>query len=52
MKKALLAGSLAILALGAAASAHAAWPERPITIVVPFSLKGRPIWSPGCWPSS
>ncbi len=40
MKKALLAGSLAILALGAAASAHAAWPERPITMVVPFPPGG------------
>ncbi|WP_313388121.1 Bug family tripartite tricarboxylate transporter substrate binding protein [Achromobacter aegrifaciens] len=40
MKKALLAGSLAILALGAAASAHAAWPQRPITMVVPFPPGG------------
>ncbi|QKH37449.1 tripartite tricarboxylate transporter substrate binding protein [Achromobacter pestifer] len=40
MKKALLAGCLAILALGGAASAHAAWPERPITMVVPFPPGG------------
>ena len=40
MKKALLAGSLAILALAGAASAQAAWPERPITMVVPFPPGG------------
>ena len=40
MKKALLATSLAILALGGAASAHAAWPDRPITMVVPFPPGG------------
>ena len=40
MKKALLAGCLAILALGGAASAQAAWPERPITMVVPFPPGG------------
>ena len=36
MKKALLATTLALLALGGAASAQAAWPDRPITMVVPF----------------
>ncbi|MBO1016863.1 tripartite tricarboxylate transporter substrate binding protein [Achromobacter sp. SD115] len=40
MKKALLAGSLAILALAGAATAQAAWPERPITMVVPFPPGG------------
>ena len=40
MKNALLAGSLAILALAGAASAQAAWPERPITMVVPFPPGG------------
>ncbi|QVQ26924.1 Bug family tripartite tricarboxylate transporter substrate binding protein [Achromobacter deleyi] len=40
MKKALLTASLAILALGGAAGAHAAWPERPITMVVPFPPGG------------
>lgn len=40
MKQALLAGSLAILTLGGAASAQAAWPERPITMVVPFPPGG------------
>ncbi|SSW64928.1 Bug family tripartite tricarboxylate transporter substrate binding protein [Achromobacter agilis] len=40
MKKVLLAGSLAILALGSAASAQAAWPERPVTMVVPFPPGG------------
>jgi len=40
MKKAVLAASLAILALGGAAGAHAAWPERPVTMVVPFPPGG------------
>ncbi|KRC70176.1 Tripartite tricarboxylate transporter family receptor [compost metagenome] len=40
MKKALLAASLAVLALGGAAGAQAAWPERPITMVVPFPPGG------------
>ncbi|HEY9274640.1 tripartite tricarboxylate transporter substrate binding protein [Achromobacter sp.] len=40
MKKALLAGGLAFLALAGAASAQAAWPERPITMVVPFPPGG------------
>ncbi|MCY1195907.1 tripartite tricarboxylate transporter substrate binding protein [Achromobacter veterisilvae] len=40
MKKALLAASLAVLALGSAAGAQAAWPERPITMVVPFPPGG------------
>lgn len=40
MKKALLAASLAIMALGSAAGAHAAWPDRPITMVVPFPPGG------------
>ncbi|WP_313624260.1 tripartite tricarboxylate transporter substrate binding protein [Achromobacter sp.] len=40
MKKALLAASLAALALGSASAAHAAWPERPITMVVPFPPGG------------
>lgn len=40
MKKALLAASLAALALGGAATAQAAWPDRPITMVVPFPPGG------------
>jgi tripartite-type tricarboxylate transporter receptor subunit TctC len=40
MKKAVLACSLAILALGGAAGAQAAWPERPVTMVVPFPPGG------------
>ena len=40
MKQALLATTLAILALGGAASARAAWPDRPITMVVPFPPGG------------
>ncbi|UAN05049.1 Bug family tripartite tricarboxylate transporter substrate binding protein [Achromobacter mucicolens] len=40
MKKAMLAATLAILALGGAASAQAAWPARPITMVVPFPPGG------------
>ena len=36
MKKVLVAGSLAILALGGAAG----WPERPVTMVVPFPPGG------------
>ncbi|MBR8657322.1 tripartite tricarboxylate transporter substrate binding protein [Achromobacter sp. Marseille-Q0513] len=40
MKKAWLAAALAALALGSAASASAAWPERPITMVVPFPPGG------------
>ncbi|CAB3640503.1 hypothetical protein LMG26685_01953 [Achromobacter mucicolens] len=40
MKKAMLAATLAILALGDAASAQAAWPDRPITMVVPFPPGG------------
>ncbi|MCW0210746.1 MAG: tripartite tricarboxylate transporter substrate binding protein [Achromobacter sp.] len=40
MKRALLAASLAVLALGSAAGAQAAWPERPITMVVPFPPGG------------
>ena len=40
MKKVLVAGSLAILALGGAAGAQAAWPERPVTMVVPFPPGG------------
>lgn len=40
MKKALLAGSLALLALTGAGSAQAAWPERPVTMVVPFPPGG------------
>ncbi|MGY6271426.1 Bug family tripartite tricarboxylate transporter substrate binding protein [Achromobacter denitrificans] len=40
MKKTLLACSLAILALGGAAGAQAAWPERPVTMVVPFPPGG------------
>ncbi|SSW67013.1 hypothetical protein AVE30378_02385 [Achromobacter veterisilvae] len=40
MKKALLTASLAVLALGSAAGAQAAWPERPITMVVPFPPGG------------
>ncbi|MFY3460696.1 tripartite tricarboxylate transporter substrate binding protein, partial [Achromobacter xylosoxidans] len=43
MKKALLAASLAVLALGGATGAgpaRAAWPERPITMVVPFPPGG------------
>lgn len=40
MKRALLAAGLAILALGGATGARAAWPERPITMVVPFPPGG------------
>lgn len=40
MKKAMLAATLAILALEGAASAQAAWPDRPITMVVPFPPGG------------
>lgn len=40
MKRALLAAGLAILALGGATGACAAWPERPITMVVPFPPGG------------
>ncbi|RAP60097.1 LacI family transcriptional regulator [Achromobacter sp. HZ01] len=40
MKKALLAGGFALLALTGAGSAQAAWPERPVTMVVPFPPGG------------
>ncbi|CAB3634539.1 Bug family tripartite tricarboxylate transporter substrate binding protein [Achromobacter pestifer] len=40
MKSALFAVGLTILALGGASGAHAAWPERPITMVVPFPPGG------------
>ncbi|AOZ03633.1 ABC transporter substrate-binding protein [Cupriavidus sp. USMAHM13] len=36
----LLTPALGALALGAAALAHAAYPERPITLVIPFSAGG------------
>lgn len=52
MKKALLAASLAALALGGAATAQAAWPDRPITMVVPFPPGGPPTWWRGCWPNN
>lgn len=40
MKHALRAALLAALALAGAPAAHAAWPERPITLVVPFPPGG------------
>ncbi len=40
MKKALLAGGFALLALTGAGSAQADWPERPVTMVVPFPPGG------------
>lgn len=40
MKSALPAAMLAVLTIAGAPAAHAAWPERPITMVVPFPPGG------------
>ena len=45
-----VAGACALLALGLAGAAQAAWPDKPVTLVVPYSAGGPPTWWRACWP--
>ena len=47
----LAAGAAALLAFGTSAAGQTSWPNKPITLIVPFAAGSLPTWSAGFSPS-